>query len=239
MNSPKAPSTENPPAQETGLVEWFLDEFIPRFGKQSLYVLGALAIVVGGSFYLNNSRDAQTARENKELGQAYVFISQERPDSAEAFLTQFLKSSHSRLVQDKANLLLGTVLYGKGKYDDAIKAFGAVDLSSSKHALISSGALHGLAASYIEKKDYAKAAELLETFVSRFMRKSGKPSEKVEGKEVADLSPAVPNALWKLALCYHELKNEDKAKATADKLIKIYPESKEAFDATRLLAQLP
>jgi TolA-binding protein len=239
MNLPKPPSTEKTPAQESGLVEWFLDEFVPRYGKQSLYVLVALALVIGGAFYLNNSRENQSTRENKELGQAFVYLSQDKADSAEAFLSGFLKASHSRPVQDKANLMLGSVFYGKGKYDDAIKAYEAVDLTSTKRALISSGALHGLAASYIQKKDYTKASELLETFVSRFMKKTGNPSEKVEGKEVADLSPVVPNALWKLALSYNELKNTEKAKATAQKLIKVYPESKEAFDATRFLAGLP
>lgn len=239
MNVPKPPSTEKTPAQESGLVEWFLDEFVPRYGWQSLAVLGVVALVVGGSFWFNNMRDNQVASENKELGEAYVFLTAEKNDSAEAFLKRFTAQTHSRAVQDKANLLLGTVLYGEGKYDEAIKAYEAVDLTSTKRALVSSGALHGLAASYMEKKDYAKAAELLETFVSRFMRRTGNPSEKVEGKEVADLSPAVPNALWKLSLSYNELKNADKAKATAEKLVKVYPESKEAFDATRFLAQLP
>jgi TolA-binding protein len=45
--------------------------------------------------------------------------------------------------------------------------------------------------------------------------------------------------LWKLTLSYRELKNTEKEKATAEKLVKVYPESKEAFDATRLLAQIP
>src|SRR5690606_29178267 len=98
---------------------------------------------------------------------------------------------------------------------------------------------HGLASSHIQKKDYARAAEYLESFVSRFGRKTGNPAENLVGKEVVDLAPSVPNALWKLALSYRELKNADKAKSAAEKLVKVYPESREAYEAKRLLAQLP
>ena len=239
MNQPTPPSQEKTQVQETGLVEWFTDEFVPRFGKQSLYVLAGVILVAGAVMYFNNSREAQQVKENKELGQAFAYLSHDQNDSAEAFLADFVKQSHSRLVQDKANLMLGSVRYSLGKYDEAIQAYGQVTPADKDRALVSSGALHGLASSHMQKKDYAKAAELLESFLARFMRKTGNPAEKVEGREVADLSPAAPNALWKLALCHRELKQMDKSKAAAEKLIRIYPETREAFEAKRFLAQIP
>lgn len=239
MSLQKPPVTEKPPVQENGLVEWFLDDFLPRYGKQTLYVVLGLAAVVIGGYWVKGSQARQEAAENKELGPAYVFTSQDKADSAEAYLTVFLQKSHSRAVQDKANLMLGKILYGKGKFDEAIKAYGAVDHGATGRALVASGALHGLASAHIQKKDYAKAAELLEKFVSTFARRTGKPSEKLAGQEVVDLSPAVPNALWKLALCYRELKQDDKAKTAAEKIVKTYPDSREAFDANRLLALIP
>jgi TolA-binding protein len=239
MNLFKQTPAAKAPEQEAGILEWLMDDFWPRFGKQTLYILVGIAVVVAGYSWFTNSRVQQQAKENKELGQAFVYYSEDKLDSAEAFLANFVKTSHSRLVQDKANLLLGHIHYSKGKYDDAIKAFSLVDLSDKEHSLISSGALHGLASSQIQKKEYAKAAENLEAFVSRFGRRTGNPDEKLVGKEVVDLSPAVPNALWKLTLVYRELKNTEKEKATAKKLVSLYPESREAFDANRLLAQIP
>lgn len=239
MSLQKQPPTEKPPAQENGLVEWFLDEFVPRFGKQALYALVGVMAVVAAVAFFKNSRESQQARENKELGQAYVYYAEDKADSAEAYLAIFVQSSHSRIVQDKANLMLGKLYYSKGKFDDAIKAYGAVDHGAKDRPLVASGGLHGLASALIQKKDYAKAAENLERFVSTFMRKTGKAEEKLAGKEVVDLSPVVPNALWKLTLCYRELKNDARTKATAEKLLKVYPESREAYEATRLLAQLP
>ena len=239
MNLFKQTPAAKAPDQEAGLVDWFMDDFWPRFGKQSLYFLVGIAVVVAGYAWYNNDRVQQQGRENKELGQAFVYYGEDKLDSAEAFLANFVKTSHSRLVQDKANLLLGQIRYNKGKYDEAIKIFSQVDLADTKHALVSSGAMHGLASSYIQNKNYPLAAETLEKFVSTFARRSSNPAEKIAGKEVVDLSPAVPNALWKLTLVYRELKNPEKEKATAAKLVAVYPESREAFDATRLLAQIP
>ena len=238
MNEPTQSPIKKPPMQEEGLVEWFMDVFLPRFGRQSLYVVSGIAVVVLGTLYFNKARDTRQAHENKELGRAFVYYDRHQLDSAEAALSVFVKANRSALVMDKANLMLGQIFYEGKRYDDAIKAFGAVEVSTS-HALISSGAMHGLAASYIQKKDFAKAAEILETFVSKFMRKTGAPSERVSGSEVVDLSPAVPNALWKLALCYRELKNPEKAKITAKKIVDVYPDTRESMDATRLIAQLP
>jgi TolA-binding protein len=233
---------ENPEAKaatkDASLVDWFVDDFWPRFGKQVSYALPVIIVIVAGAVWFNNDRVKQASQENKQLGPAYVYYSEDKNDSALAFLTKFLATSHSRLVQDKANLLLGQIQYGNGKYDEAIKAFSQVDLANTDQPLISSGAMHGLASCYIQNKNYPLAVETLEKFVSRFGRRTGKPSEKVAGGEVADLSPSVPNALWKLALSYREMKDVEKSKATAKKLVAIYPESREAFDATRLLAQL-
>jgi tetratricopeptide (TPR) repeat protein len=239
MNLSNQTPAAKTPDQEAGLLEWFLDVYWPKFGKQTLYGLILIAVAVSAVLWYKGDRVNQLAQENKQLGPAYIFLGEDKADSAEAFLTAFVKNSHSRLVQDKAYLMLGQIAYGKGKFDEAIAAFSKVDLANTDLPLIASGALHGLASSHIQKKDYAKAVENLEALVSRFGRKTGNPSENLVGKEVVDLAPTVPNALWKLALSYRELKNPEKSKAAAAKLAKVYPDSREAYDAKRLMAQLP
>jgi TolA-binding protein len=239
MNLFKQSQTEKAPDQESGLTDWFLGDFWPRFGKLTSYALLAIAVLIAGAVWWNSDRVQSQAKENKELGKAFIYFSEDKYDSALAFLNAFTKASHSRLVQDKANLMLGQIHYSKGKYDDAIKAFALVDQSNTTQPLLSSGALHGLASAYIQNKNYALAAETLEKLVSRFGKRTGAPDEKVAGNVKVDLAPSVPNALWKLALCYRELKNTEKEKATAEKIVKIYPESRESFDAQRLLAQIP
>src|SRR5262245_27929537 len=98
MSLQKQTPTEKPPVQENGVVEWFLDEFVPRYGKQTLYVLVGLAVVVAGGFWFKSNQETQEARENKELGSAFLYA-EDNADSAEAFLTTFVQKSHSRPVQ--------------------------------------------------------------------------------------------------------------------------------------------
>jgi TolA-binding protein len=90
----------------------------------------------------------------------------------------------------------------------------------------------------MQKKDYAKAVEVLNDLMARFMRRTGDPAENLAGQEVLDLSPSLPNVLWKQALCYRELNQPEKAKAAVEKLRKAYPDSREAQDGLKLLAML-
>lgn len=223
---------------EDRLTEWFMDVFVPQYGKQAGILIATVAIGLMVWFSYRGMTNKTEHTSNRMLGQAYVFLAQDKLDSAAATLTNVLQSGPGGIAEAKANLLLGNVRYAQARYDEAIKAYSVVNVSSTKYPLIASGALHGLAASTMEKKDYTKAAEYLEQFVHDFGRRSGHPEEKLEGQEVVDPTPAMPNALWKLALCYRELKDNAKAKATAEKLVKIYPETREGAEAAKLLAQL-
>ncbi len=225
------------PLVKSSLSDWIMDDFLPQHGSKALYV--AIGIFVAGIAWMifSNQNEKSKALDNKALGKAYVFLSEDKMDSAEIALSAYVQGHHSGVALSKAYLMLGKVKFQKQQYDEAISAYSKVDASGDQ-SLLSSGALHGIAASYMQKKDYPKAIESLEKFVSHYMRKNGNLEERAMGKEPRDLSPVVPNALWKLALCYAEQKDADKEKATAEKLIKVYAESKEALDAKKLLAQI-
>jgi TolA-binding protein len=224
--------------EDDRLSEWFTDVFVPQYGKQAGMALAAVAVAMIAWFSWNGIQEKSAQTSNRQLGKAYVYLTQNRLDSASAALLDVLHEGPGGLAEAKANLLLGKVRYGQARYDEALKAYEAVTVSSSSYPLVASGALHGMAACYMQKKDYTKAAAALETFVSDFGKRTGDPEEKLADKEVADPTPVMPNALWKLTLCYRELKNNEKAKATAEKLSRIYPASREGGDALRLLAQL-
>lgn len=229
---------EKNPSEGPSFADWFMLVFIPRYGKIAVGVVTALLIIGVASVLWAKSRKEKAVEENKALGRAYIYFAEEKLDSARAVLSAFVQSEHGALVQSKAHLMLGKIHYLQGRYDEAIGAYSKVEAGGEDHALIGSGALHGMAASYMEKKDYIKAIEKLEEFISDYMRTPLKPAERIEAEDRADLSPVVPNALWKLVLCYRATNNMDKLKQTADKLQKAYPESREAMDAQRLLAQI-
>ncbi len=232
------PKAATIPAPSGGLVEWFTDEFIPQYGKIAAIGAIVLAIAIGALIYTFNSREGRALAENRELGQAYVLLNENRSDEAQAYLTGLVQRSKSNLVNAKANLMLGEIHFERGRYDEAIAAYSQVNLRGEAHSLLMSGALHGIAASHIQKQEFDKAIETLERFITQFKRKTGNPADRSAGREPADLSPVVPNALWKLALSYREVGNPEKARATAETLKKVYPNSREGYDATRFLAQI-
>jgi len=223
-------------ASEDSAFSRFVDDFYPRYAREIWIALAVVVVAVVGYFGWTWSRDRAEAKANVELGEAYVLLREGNP-AAEASLTAFLGGNPSGLAADKANLYLGKLYYQQQRYDEAAAAYAKVG-KTSKAPLIHSGALHGHAAALMQKGDYAGAAALLEELVDTYGKRTGKPEESLEDEQVADLSPAVPNALFKLALCYREAGQNDKAKAAAEKLVRIYPDTREGRDGAQLLAVL-
>ena len=226
------------PLPETSAWSRFSEEFYLRYMREIWIGVAVVVVAVAGYFAWSQHHDKAEAEANKKLGAAYVLLRDENLPGAEAALIGFLSENPSGIAADKANLYLGKLYFTQHRYDEAITAYAKVHKGSKANALIYSGALHGRAAASMQKKDYAAAVPLLEELVSDYGKRKGDPEEKVEGEEVVDPSPAVPNALFKLALCYRELGQTDKAKATAEKLARIYPETAEGKDAAKLAAIL-
>ena len=90
----------------------------------------------------------------------------------------------------------------------------------------------------MQKADYAKAVEVLNELVKNYAARTGNPEENLVESEAVDFSPNIPNALWKLALCNRELGQTAEAKAAAERLIKVYPGTREAGDAEKLMTTL-
>ncbi len=216
-------------------LEWVLDDFYARYSKQIWTVAGILVAAITLYLVWSVQRDRNELRAERDLGPAYVLLEQNRLSDAEQSLTELLRDAPAGLARDKAYLYLGKAYYDQAKYDQSQAAYGKVRDEGKSTALIYSGALHGLAACYMQEKDYAKAVGVLQQFLDKFMRRTGDPAVDNSPKG-ADLSPAVPNVLWKQALCFRALHRDDAAKAAVAKLRKLYPAAPEAQDGAKLLA---
>lgn len=231
----KAPHSATLP--ESSRWSRFSEEFYLRYMREIWIAVAVVVVAVGGYLAWTQYSAKADATANKKLGEAYVMLRNDDLRGAEAALQSFLSSGPSGVAADKANLFLGKVYYEQQRYDEALAAYGKVK-GKKAAPLIYSGALHGRAAASMQKKDYAAAVPLLEELVEEFGERTGDPEEKLDGEEVVDRSPNVPNALFKLALCYRELGQTDKAKAAAEKLARVYPETREGRDAEKLLVLL-
>jgi TolA-binding protein len=217
--------------------ELFGSDILSKYGWK---VAAGLLIAIFGITYLltqGQRTENRAVEDNKALGQVYVFLKSNQLDSARFFLESYIAGEYGKSAISKANLLLGNVFYQKEDYAAAVEAYSKVS-QSMNFPLIASGGLYGAAASHMQLKQYSEAAELLEELITQFGRETGNPEKISKGTEEMDLSPAVPNALWKLALCYQQLQQVEQVKQTCEKLVRIYGKTEEGRKASRLLVTL-
>ena len=218
---------------------WLRQEFLPRHGSKVLVLIVVIVAVVIGIMQYQNKTKVAEATFNSELGKSFSFLYQNHIDSAMVSLQALLaKPGVSGLAEAKAALLLGNLQFQKGELDGAEKSFERSQRAAHGVVLIQSAAEHGLATVSMEKKDYAQAVTRLESFVKTYGKRDGDLAAFYAKSGKMDEITTVPDALWKLALVYVELKQNDKAKTTAEHLLKVYGDSRQAVNARKLLATL-
>lgn len=232
-------NTENTQAPVAGFsLADFAEDLWLRHARRIVIIAVVVVVAVVAWFGWKTFSARAAEADNKRLGAIYVHLRSENLPAAEEALNAFLAGNPSGLAADKANLYLGKVYFLQGRYDEALLKYGAVSARSKDVSLLHAGALHGVAASHMQKAEYAPAIEALNQLVETYGVRTGAPEESLVGDEVTDFVPNVANALWKLALCHRELGQTAEAKAAAERIVRVYPASREARDAEKLLAIL-
>jgi len=111
-------------------------------------------------------------------------------------------------------------LLKNGKYDDAIRGFRAM-LDKWPKGRYSDNATYWMGEAFYVKRDYKSAQTSFQSVLDKFPN-----------------SPKVPDAMLKVGLCQIELKQNDQATITLQKVIKTYPAANAANLAKQRLEQL-
>lgn len=111
-------------------------------------------------------------------------------------------------------------LLKNGKYDDAIRGFRSM-LDKWPNGRYSDNATYWMGEAFYVKRDYKSAQTSFQTVLDKFGN-----------------SPKAPDAMLKVGLCQIELKQNDQATATLQKVIKTYPTANAANLAKQRLDQL-
>lgn len=111
-------------------------------------------------------------------------------------------------------------LLKNGKYDDAIRGFRSM-LDKWPNGRYSDNATYWMGEAFYVKRDYKSAQTSFQTVLDKFGN-----------------SPKAPDAMLKVGLCQIELKQNDQATATLQKVIKTYPTANAANLAKQRLEQL-
>lgn len=215
-------------------------EFFVAYGSKIIIALLAVLVLVAVVVKINQSNKNDQKQQAELLGQSFNFIYEGNDDKALAELERLIQNKEvTGLSYAKAALLAGNIKYKKGDFDGAAVLFQKSLDNAANVDLITAAAMHGRASVAIEKQDYASAVGLLEKFVAKYGERTGDLSDRYRKAEPVDAVPSVPDALWKLALVYQQMGANDKAKATAEKLLKVYGDSQMYVDrAKKLIASL-
>lgn len=216
----------------------FKEFFVTHGSKLAIILVVIMAVVVGivqYGDYRKGVLEAQT--ENLGVGMTYLYAGEK--DSA---LAEFESKMNAGKLEGmnlaKAALYCANIKFERGEFDAASPLFQKALDNAGSSALIRSAALHGSAAVAMEKEDYTTAASLLEKFVKEFGKRTGDLQDRYEKDEPVDETPMVADAMWKLTLVYDKLGKADMAKATAERLLKVYGDNQVFADkAKKFLAK--
>lgn len=227
------------PNSAESLLEFIKEDFLPRHGtKVAVALLFVAAAIFAVAQHFNSSVKAN-AEMAEELGRGLDYIYAGKGDSALMALEGAMQGGALKgLSLAKASLLAGNIHLQNSKLDSAEILYKQAISNASGVVIISSAAEHGLAVVAMERQNYPEAISLLSGFAGKYGKRTGDLAKRFAKTEPVDMVPTVPDALWKLTLCYMETGSTDKAKETAQKILKIYGDSPKAADASKLLAIL-
>ena len=203
-----------------------LKEFFQEHGKKLIVVLVVILLGVVGIKQYFDASEAKENSENASLGKAMTFVYSGEDASALAEFEKIMPEL-SGISLAKAALLAGNIQFRQGNFEKALDLFDKSIANAGSATLIEAAAMHGKASALIEKKDYNNAISALESFIRKFGNRTGNLKDRYSKEEPVDEAPNVYDAMWKLALVYKEAGKTDLAKATAEKLLKIYSDKQE------------
>ncbi|MDR2580731.1 MAG: tetratricopeptide repeat protein [Fibromonadaceae bacterium] len=235
---PDSKSNAAPNSAESYL-EYLKEEFFPKHGAKLAIVLALVAVAVFVVIQNMNKSARKDADQVEELGKALTYIYINRGDSALWVLENAIQDNKLKgLNLAKAALLAGNFHLQNGNLGSAEIFYKTSISNAGKVDIIASAAEHGLAVVAMEKQDYQEAISLLNAFINKYGKRTGDLAKRYAKTEPVDAVPTVPDAKWKLALCYLEVGDKEKAKQSAERLLRVYGDSPRAANAQKLLATL-
>jgi len=235
-NMPNSKSKAAPNSVES-LLEYLKEDFFPRHGTKIIVVL----LIIAAGVFAVVQRIGESAQrdlaQTEELGKALDYIYTGKGDSALITLeTSMQNKSFKGLTLAKAALLAGNLHLQNNNLDGAELLYKTTISNAGSVEIISSAAEHGLAVVAMERQNYSEAISLLNAFVNKHGKRTGNLAKRHAKTEPVDAVPTVPDALWKLSLCYLETGDKELAAQTAQKILKIYGDSSKAAYAQKLIA---
>ena len=239
MNEKNNQKSKAAPNSSESLLEYLKEDFWPKHGtKVAIALILAAAAVFAVAQHISSAAEKEIAMA-EELGKGLDYIYRGKGDSALMILESSIQNESLKgLPLAKATLLAGNLYLQNNNLDSAETLYRLAISNASGVEIISSAAEHGLAVVAMERQNYPEAISLLNAFANKYGKRTGDLAKRYAKTEPVDKISTVPDALWKLSLCYLETGDSNKTMQTAQKILKVYGDSPKAADASKLLATL-
>ncbi|KAA3616043.1 MAG: hypothetical protein DWQ05_09810 [Calditrichaeota bacterium] len=223
----KAKKSLNPKVTKRQLKE---DQFITKifelydlgrkYQKEISYVIIAIIAVIALSYWVQQDKVVSEQNAAVELSRGKAAFESGQFDEAIDILTALSQNFDGTMNAGAGLIYLGKAYGAKNDYVNQEKYFQIYLDDYNDDDLLSVAAMRGLAVSYDERGDFAKAAQVYADAVDKFQ----------DGYNA-------PQFLLDAAKCYLLADNLDAAKKCLEKIVVDYEKSPSLSEAKRLLAE--
>ncbi len=222
MLTPKKKLTRHHMKEDKLVTVYFkINDYINQHSREILFVVLGVVAVLGGAFYLSRMRSQGENQASVELAKGKMEFTRRAYPAAISILEKLLKEYEGTKSAGVGAIYLAHAYLQQQDYPNAQKAFEVYLNDYGDDELLAATAAAGIAATYDERKEYAKAAELYEKAANKY----------------ADAVYA-PAWLMDAARCYKSANNKPAAQKVLKKLIEKYPKTAVLDDAKSYLAEL-
>jgi len=151
--------------KEDPLVTWLIKAklYCKKNTNLLIGVLIAVIIVVGGSIVLKQVKGAAEVKAGEAFGKAMIAYNGQDFEKAIDLFRNVADNYRSTPQGVQSSYMLGAILYGQGKYDEAITWYTIASQGGDKADFLAGQSLESIALCYEAKGDITKAISFLES----------------------------------------------------------------------------
>jgi TolA-binding protein len=221
MLTPKKKLSRREIKEDKLVTAWFkLSDWVVQHTREILMAVAGVAAVMALIFFFNwmKTRDEQNAAE--KLVQARAEYNQSNYTAAIPILEKLVSEYGGTKSSGMATIYLANAYMQTRDYANAEKYYKKYLDDGDNDPILRVSAAFGVAATYEERGDFAKAAKLFDEAANDY-----------------DDSYRAPQLLMNAARCYKQANQVEPARRALQKLIEKYPKSNLVEDAKLLLAE--
>jgi len=201
---------------------WFKTvDYVEHNSKQFLFGAAAVVLLAGGGYFYRWNLQNQEQQASVLFAKGKLAFDNQNFDATIDSLGRLTNKYGGTSSAGVGTIYLANAFMQKKDYATAERYYRAYLDDYDDDAILSVAAVAGIAASFEERGEQAKAAELYEKAAKDY-----------------DESYRAPELLMSAARCYRATQNLEAARRVVSKLLEKYPESRFSEDAKLLQAEL-